>query len=124
MSAYGSELLWFGVIRILGVKNGFGRPDFDMGICFDLALGNLLEGTSRTSSSRNQSCAIRGDMAAVNFGISEFTYTLFTYQYGLLRVSGVGAFAPPWVNQWGLMICIFGMRGYGAASCPICAMDG
>lgn len=35
------ELFWFGIIGVLGVEDGFGRPDLDMGICFLLVLGHL-----------------------------------------------------------------------------------
>lgn len=37
--AYSGELFWFGIIGVLGVEDGFGRPDLDVGICFDLVLG-------------------------------------------------------------------------------------
>jgi hypothetical protein len=43
VSANSCELLWFGIAWVRGVKNCFGRPYFDMGICFGLALEFILK---------------------------------------------------------------------------------
>jgi hypothetical protein len=73
MRAYSGELPRFCVLGVVGVEDGFGRPYSNMGICGQLEMRLSGDTFGHTASSCDQPGTVGGDMAAVDFSVSQFT---------------------------------------------------
>ena len=48
------QLLWFGVLWVVGILDGFGRPDAYMAICPNVRLYEILDPRPLTTSSSDK----------------------------------------------------------------------